>query len=767
MLANRTTFTILLILMTGKIETQTLKSDYLRYIKQAAELGWKEYPEVIDKWKKNINPSVLWGYDAPAQPIYLADVLGFLYEETKDKSYAEKARDILTSYGDLRNAYPKDYWKTRIEYRDGLPPLSNFFFLPPYSRAYLRIRESGVLDARSREKIEKDLALSLDFIFFFPEWGAMNRAMLRAEGLYYGALALPQDPHAPRWKQMAETLASDNLKEWEIEDATVYHPVWLYSLFSYAEASGQKEIFDSPIVKYYMEYYLKLLAPHGNVVDFGDANWNSGWDRFVAVYEKAAAVYRNPYYKYVAREMVRCAMKRLAKEHGESPLQSADNRYNMLWAGTGFGSTLTDTYRWADDSILPQKPTSLSQEVLEDVVGKKVVFRNGWEATSTFMLLNYRDEGDGGLLHRDYLRNTLSVEEEKMHHGHSDENSICLLMSGGSVLLHDAGYRDGLPSGQWGAYRADYYHNRIVARKNKRDVKQDMFEFLRNSGVYRKVRTQKIDFLNLKDVDMSRTRLVDQELGYQWDRVITYVKERDFFVAVDGIKALRRDYFTFTNLWHTKKVLAQGKQYYDCVVDSIGTEQLPESKSLLVYFPETSAKEIGTYQEKRHYQQETAIYQTISSQYKTGDMECFVTVLFPHAKGRNLEELMQQFSVVKVDKFSRAVGIEIDDGNKKSALCIKLDLESEIVSENIRPRYLYDLGKVKYGDFETDAYYLFAVRSEKDVRYSATTMTKVLYKGQTLMEALPNTFGLQLDGAPDRIGYSKWRYWEDTVRVKE
>jgi hypothetical protein len=102
------------------------------------------------------------------------------------------------------------------------------------------------------------------------------------------------------------------------------------------------------------------------------------------------------------------------------------------------------------------------------------------------------------LLQRDYLRQTLSVEEEKMHHGHADENSICLLMSGGSVLLHDGGYRDDLPSGKWGAYRADYFHNRVVARKNKRAAGQDLSGFIRNSGAYRKVQTQKIDFLNFK-----------------------------------------------------------------------------------------------------------------------------------------------------------------------------------------------------------------------------------------------------------------------------
>jgi hypothetical protein len=39
----------------------------------------------------------------------------------------------------------------------------------------------------------------------------------------------------------------------------------------------------------------------------------------------------------------------------------------------------------------------------------------------------------------------------------------------------------------------------------------------------------------------------------------------------------------------------------------------------------------------------------------------------------------------------------------------------------------------------------------------------VSQKGGVLMESQPNTFGLQLDGASERVGYSKWRYWENKV----
>ena len=727
------------------------KAQYLDEIKKSAEKGWKEYPEVIAQWKATTKPNVLWGYDSPAHPIYLASTLGFLYEQTQDKSYATKAAELLAMYGDLRNTYPKDYAKARAEYVNGVPAIANFFFMPPYIRAYLRIRNSGVLEEKTKQKIETDLAGSADFIFHFPEWGAHNRAMLRAEALIYAVLAMPDHPHAKKWRQMAEIIAGDNLKQWEIEDATVYHPVWLLSLFSYAEAANQPELYETSIINYYLKYFTKLMAPSGLIPEFGDARWSSSWEglRFVSIFEKGAAVYKNPEMKWTA----------------QITLQNVKKQNAII--GVGEAYALTDAYRWADEAVKPQRPTSLSQEILEDVVGKKIVFRNGWDESSTYLLLNYRDEGDGGWLHREYLRQTISVEEEKMHHGHSDENGIVLLMNKGAVLLHDAGYRDDLPSGKFGAFRADYFHNRIVARKNKRDKNQtSLLEFVQNSGAYRPVHTQKIDFLNLKEVDMSRTRLIDDNLGYQWDRVITYVKEQNFFIVIDGIKILRSDYFTFSNFWHAQHILARGEHFYDVATDSIQTFKFSQQQSLLIYFPETYAKTEGVEPVRRSYQDEQAIYQTQSSQYKIGDTELFVTVLIPHDRTVKPETFLPRVKLSEVSTPYKAVGLEITNGERQSILGVKLDLEMEIARENIRPRYLYDLGKVKYGEFETDAHFLFATVDKNTVSYSAANVLKVIYNGKVLIEALPNTHGLQLDGAPDRVGFVKWRYWEDTVTLK-
>jgi hypothetical protein len=745
----KTTLTILTAILLVQ-PSFAQKKLYLDEIRKSAEKGWAEHADGIRRWRETSKPSVLWGYDAPANPVYLAAILAFLHGETGERAYAERASQILATYGDLRDILPKDYAKSRVEYSDGVPSLSNFFYLPPYTRAYLLLKKSGAVEPAARQKIEREVAQSVDFIFRFPEWGAHNRAMLRAEGLHYAAQAMPEHARSPVWKRMADVIAGDSFGHWEIEDTSLYSPIWLHSVFSLAEAAGRQDVFRSPLTRYALEYFTRLFAPNGMVPDYGDAWWNSAAApvRFVAIFEKGAAACRSGEMKWAASTVFAAAKSR-------APVLGIADAYY-----------LADAYRWADESVQPARPAGGSQEVLDDVVGKKIVFRNGWSAGDTYCLLNYRDEGDGDWNGREYLRRTLSVEEEKMHHGHADENSIAFLMSRGSVLLHDGGYRDDLPSGPFGAYRQDYFHNRVVARKNKRDKGQPVLEFLRNSGAYRPVRTRKIDFLALRDVDMSRTRLIDDDLGYQWDRVVTYVRGEGYFVVVDAIKALKPDYFTFANLWHGQKVLDRGEHYYDLATDSLPGYEFPATQSLLVLFPETDGKTDGVEPVRRHNQDENSVYQAVSSQYKAGDTEVFVSVLVPHDRSVKAASLLPRFRMLPVTAPYRAVALEVSRGDGKDVLFVKADLDSELARENIRPRYTWELGRVGFGEFETDAHYFYATVAGGKVRYSASNLVRLMFRGRALLEALPMTFPLQLDGSPDRVGLSKWRYWEDEAALR-
>jgi hypothetical protein len=415
------------------------------------------------------------------------------------------------------------------------------------------------------------------------------------------------------------------------------------------------------------------------------------------------------------------------------------------------------------------------------VQGKKIVFRNGWKPDSTYLLYNYRDEGDGGLNFRDYLRDSICVEEEKMTHGHADENSIILLMSGGSVLLHDGGYRDYMPSGPFGAYRQDYFHNRLVVRPEKIFMGQNageqrystkdpvpaqpLLEFLRDAGSYRPIRTKKVDFLALPEFDYARTRLIDDGWGYDADRVVVYVKDPEMFVVFDIFKSRTEEYFTLANLWHTRQVLARGEHWYDTVYDAIGADKLPTDRRLLIRFPHTQFRLEGIEPLKRHYQDEQTIYQMTGSHFEPTHTAGFVTVLIPHGKDQLPSTLAERVRFIETVPERTGMAVTIEAGNRVITVGVKNDLRMDIARDNRRPRYLYEKGKIAYGLLETDGDLVFASEARGELSYAIVNMTRAQHGDQVLFQNGQSFHGLPFDASADTSGVDKARYWRDTVRI--
>jgi hypothetical protein len=740
---------------------------YLVLAKAAFARSVETCPRSVEKWRETFDPSTVWGYAPPGGPIYHAGLAASLYDLLGEEEYAREAARWLAGHHRFKEAYPEEARKKRPEYARFLPTLTNFFDLPVFAEAYGRIKGSAAVSSEQRQHIERSIAESADFVFSYPEWGPMNRAILRAEGLAQAARALPDHPDAPVWRKMAKVLASDSWGRWEEEDAQIYHPIWLYSLVRYADCIGEAEtvggsgvgeagavgddtLFEQLTVRYYFDYFLQLLAPTGTLPDFGDGRWNGNWMLYAALFERAAAEYKRPDFRWAASRIYNA----MTAEYGTD-------------LGARRGLILTDMVRWTDDSIKPEAPAAArSREVLEDLLGKKIVFRSGWGSEDTYLMLNYRDEGPYARVPRDFLRNTIPVEEEKMHHGHSDENSICLLMNKGSVLLSDAGYRDYMPSGPYGAYREDYFHNRLVVRKDKRGREQPLFEFLRGMGSYNPVVTEKIDFFNFEGADVSRTRLVDARLGYEWDRVIVYIREATVFVVFDIVKTLREDYFTLANLWHGQKALVEGDHHFVTCTDSIDERELSKKQALLIHFVETGKGTCGTFPIMRNRREETAVYQAVSSHYPAGRVETFTTVLTPIDRGAAVAPLVAAVAPLERLPGRNGVGVRIAAGGAVHFVGVKTDLVREILTENVRPRYTFDSGRVRYGPFETDASVLHARLEGKTLDWSAANMVKVYYKDRELFSARPSTFSLEPDDLATGYGPPKWRWWEDRVEVE-
>lgn len=747
------------------------RADYLAYARASADWTWQHYDELVGRWKQSFDPKNVFGYRAPGGFLEMAAIYAWFYEKEKKPEYAERAKKVLLTYGDFRTAFPEWAKKIRADYEDSIPPLPDFFTVMRYIRAFDTLNRLGRLSPAERATAETIITESVTYMLRTQEWGPMNRAILRAESLAWAARALPGHKDIKIWEMQRRALGDDNWGNWEIEDATIYNGVWLYSLLGYSDALGKmEELLKTPEMTYYGHYFLNLMSPAGMVPDFGDAHWEANWPHFLVFFETVASAYKNP--------QMRWAASVIARKYVDFKNPTS----------VGLGYMLLDCVRWGSDIVPPAAPATGSQEVMEDVQGKKIVFRNGWAPESTYLLLNYRDEGDGGLNFRDYLRDSIPVEEEKMTHGHADENSIPLLMSGGSILLHDGGYRDYMPSGPFGAFRQDYFHNRLVVRPQKiwfgqtagearysvptAVPGQGLLEFLRDAGSYRKVRTQKVDFLALPDFDYSRTRVIDDNWGGAWDRVIAYVRDADLFVVFDIFKSLREEYFTLADLWHTRKIVASGEHWYDTVYDSIAGASgaagpsLPQDKRLLIAFPTAGFTVEGVEPQKRHYQDEQTIHQTTARHFELGDTAGFATVLIPHAAGADPKALAASVSAENVDSKNDGLAVRIERGGKTWIIGVKNDLRQDMSRDNKRPRYTYEAGKVKYGDIETNGDFVFAALDGASLSYTIVNLTKALYKDRLLIEGKPWQSGLAFDGRPDSPERGKLRYWRDSVSLK-
>jgi len=315
------------------------RSAYLDYARASADATWEGYDALIEHWEAGFDPESVFGYRAPGGLLEMAVIYSWLYEQDGQREHARRVKRVLLEYGDYRSAYPEWAEQNRPDYANGVPALPDFFTAMRYIRAYDTMNRLGQLSARERETCRELIAHSMEYLLQTAEWGAMNRSALRAETLAWAVRALPDHERTPVWRMQGEALGADNWGNWEIEDATIYHGVWLYALLGYASAIENLEgLFRNPETYYYAHYYLNLMCPYGIVPDFGDANWTSNWRHFLVFFEAAAARYDDPEFKWAANVIARKFVD------FDAP-------------NVGLGVFLLDCYRWGTDEVAPEAPT--------------------------------------------------------------------------------------------------------------------------------------------------------------------------------------------------------------------------------------------------------------------------------------------------------------------------------------------------------------------------------------------------------------------------
>ena len=715
-------------------QTNISKDDYVQAIKVAEQQMWQDYQSRINEWE-NSNKSTR-EIHSPKAGRQLVRMPALLYQITKEKKYAERTRDILI------NMANGDAWYNVL--------------------AVEQIKDSGILTKDDLKIIEKGIEESAERAFqYWVEWGAMNHATQSLVNNLIAAMKyLPNHQDYPKWKQKLDINISSSWGMWSIEDAQIYIPAWLKPLLQYVEMADREEFYALPTTKYYFDYLVQLMTPGGQIAEFGDGRFGRGytWTWMISILEKGATIYKDGKMKWAAHRLFEAHVKEMKHE---------------------LRADLCEAYLWADDSIKEEIPTDKSRLVLEDYVGKKVVFRSGWDRNANYLFLNYMDDPPFGVDGKEYMINTINVEAEKNHHGHADENAICLLMKNGSILLYDSNYRENSSTGPDGQFRADVFHNKLVVRNGLADQNFRLMPFLLDGGQYKFVNTKLMYFRCFEDVDISRTRLTFDKMGYQWDRLINYVKELEWFVVFDMVKINKDGPLTLANLFYTQSIDGYDVDnpiWFDTHYNTIAAmpnlapyyagEKNQQDTRLLIYFPEGNQFRLGAEQLRNNVQTEWAIYSAKADSFKCGDHLVFTTFLIPHSKQNDPKTIVDKLSKMKIFQDGNGYGVQLPTKDGFLQINAMVELEAEYLKENIRPRYNFESGRAEYGDLITDARYTYLKKKGNELSYAFFMASKLIYNNQTIFEA-PGMLHGQDNGVYRKRGVPKWAAWEDKVELKK
>jgi hypothetical protein len=712
----------------------TKQSYYENYILAAYKREKNRFDEEFKFGLSNAATSVpLFGYCPPRWMLDFGAISAFLYARNKDPQYALQSKSALLFYREWLKHLPDNAPQQRPEYSDGIPPLEPVFYPSIFVSAVQKIRE--ILTNSELDVLISMLADALKPILRFPEWGGHNRAMLRAAGLALAAQAFPNHNEAKQWGSLADELAEESWGRWSIEDAMLYQPHWLRALFLYAKAMGREtELVDMIPPRMFLKATTQLISPIDILPDYGDSHWlmHSHWE-WMACLEWGARMYQDASMKWTANRIY------------EGRKNDTPSAYLAMVAGYA--------WEWCDDTVTACPPVN-REDALDDLVVKKIIWRTGWDANASYACLNYRDEGDYGRVARDYLRTTLAVSAEKMHHGHADEGSFSMLVHNGTLLLHESGYREEPPDG---IYRSAMYHNRLVWRCGQQPGHTGLLEFLRGDGRYQPVRTERLYQTHLGDANYHRIRVSDEYNQLTWDRSIIFIPSIPVWVVIDSVLALRSDIRTVSSLWWTTDILSEGDNWYDTYIRGVQDWDNRDDARLRISFPTVPYHLIKRTVEpfRRHFQDELAIVNTWCGEHRAGKFVNFVSVLWPYSH-KNIEgQQPGSVEVVESSPQGRGIGVRMHWMGNERLIGLLNDLTIGYGQEDIRPTYTAKQGNTEYDHVVSDAALVMVKRGAFGEWTGFINGTYLACDGKIYYEGLPHAMFQEnktaLPGVPARF----------------
>lgn len=209
------------------------------------------------------------------------------------------------------------------------------------------------------------------------------------------------------------------------ENAYGYDGLTGIYLLDWLEQMDREDLYQSERFKAMFERMLQRISPTGITPSFGD--WNSyeytlGF--YVAIFEKAASIYRDGRFKWAAHRLFNCY--RLLMENSYETL--GNDCYGFAFA-----------HQWADDSVVPIQPCSGSVITKRnDGQLDKLVLRSNWGLNGLYGMFSLMNGNE---------------------HGHNDTLALNGIIYKDKIVLNDSGRN----------MRARCFHNTVQFRDDERD----------------------------------------------------------------------------------------------------------------------------------------------------------------------------------------------------------------------------------------------------------------------------------------------------------
>jgi hypothetical protein len=261
------------------------------------------------------------------------------WEWTGEERYARGAIGLLTELVASRARVQED-----------------FFVVYPLMYSYRKLDAKNRLDAALKEGFRRFATAN----FAARDVALHNQTLQRAAGLALAAQTFGDDSLAESWRTYAETIWGLLLAGGDIpEDAPNYNQIDLLYVFLLGDALGTLEQLHDPAIVALYSRYRDQVSPGGGVPAYGDsgngtqqADWplRHGWAAWPAAFERAAAFFRDPTFRWAALKVFETGV---AREPFAEPDTQAGDLFRLSFADQGLAANMA-----------PREPGPLMSAVL-------------------------------------------------------------------------------------------------------------------------------------------------------------------------------------------------------------------------------------------------------------------------------------------------------------------------------------------------------------------------------------------------------------------